>query len=349
VDGDRTRTDDDHCIQITWASSFNGAALVLDTPQTVRAFTCGNTSKVLSGVRYSYDGLPEGSVGIGLPSGRILERHDLSTGTLLEQIQSATAERDVFGNLVRMVRSRPDGATATTAIEYDPFGLAPVHTENVATGLAQTLVSKATRDANSLLPLTVTDQNGAAVYNTFDKFGRMTRQSVIRASMAAPTEANAGNADPATVGVYTEVIDELGRRMHGIVDLGTDYNRQSLIVDSTAYDLLGRPSFIADPFPATAFVRYGTTFTYRADSRPECLIQGAGRQTIPTTDETVDRFTSCNSYIYDDNQLAIRTSGPNELTTGKAQSGAFDEVNWCYRGHRDRGDRPGSEGFWIGS
>ena len=23
--------------------------------------------------------------------------------------------------------------------------------------------------------------------------------------------------------------------------------------------------------------------------------------------------------------------------------------NWCYRSHRDRGDGPGSEGFWIGS
>jgi hypothetical protein len=30
-------------------------------------------------------------------------------------------------------------------------------------------------------------------------------------------------------------------------------------------------------------------------------------------------------------------------------NGAFDPRNWRYRGHRDRSDRPGSEGFSIGS
>ena len=355
VDGDRTRTDDDHCIEIEWASSVNGVPLVLDSPHTVRAFTCGNTSRILSGVRYSYDGLPEGSVGNGLPSGRVLERHDLSNGALLEQVQLATVDRDAFGNIVRITRTRADGAVAKTTIDYDPFGLAPIRTENTATGLAQTLVSTATRDVNSLLPMVVTDQNGAAIYNTFDQFGRLTRRSVSlpvsstrnvldeaeyagfaensgarmikhRVYHAWTKEEDAGNADPATVGVYTEVLDELGRKMDGIVDLGSDYSGQSLVVGYTVYDVLGRPSFVADPFPATDFLRYGTTFTYRADGRPECQIQGLGRQTLPTTDEASSRFASCNTFVYDNHELAIRTSGPNELAQGKPQTGAFDEV-----------------------
>jgi RHS repeat-associated protein len=354
-EGDRARTDDDYCVDISYASQVTGAPFTFASPRAVYAYDCANHAKIFSGVRYLYDGLPEGLVGIGVPSGRIVERHDVSTGALLEEISSGTVERDEFGNPVQLTRNRPDGATATTRLTYDAFGLKPIRTETTASGLAQPLVAEVSRDPNTLLPLTVVYPNGMAAHNSFDQFGRLTNlsislpgdttkyvvlQSAFLRFDGAPggrevrhrfyhrwtNQSNAGTADPAAVTTYTEVLDELGRRIHGIVNLGADYNNESLIVGSVKYDGLGRPAFIADPFQSTIFgPRYGTTFTYRADGRPECAIDGLGPQTTATTDETVDRFPTCVSYLYQNGQLLVRTQGPNELALNKPQSGAYDE------------------------
>jgi len=110
------------------------------------------------------------------------------------------------------------------------------------------------------------------------------------------------------------------------VELGPDYNGQSLIVDSVTYDELGRPRFAADPFPANVFgPRYGATFRYQADGRLACVIDGVGIQAEATTDETLDRYPTCMSYVYRGGPLLVRTRGPNEIATGKPQSGAYDE------------------------
>jgi RHS repeat-associated protein len=355
MEGDRARNDEDYCIDISYAKQAAGAPFIAASPYMARTYDCANSSRIFAGVRYLYDGLAEGLVGIGMPSGRILERYDVSTGALLDQIPSATVERDIFGNPVRMTRVRPDGATSTTNLTYDAFGLEPIRTETTATGLAQPLVGEAIRDPNTLLPLTTLDPNGMATHNTFDRFGRLTGVSLTLPGDStnyalldteyhrfdgAPggrevrhrfyhrwTDQLSTNAvDPATVTTYTEELDELGRRMYGIVDLGSNYNGESLIVDSVAYDGLGRPAFIADPFQGTIFgPRYGTTLTYRADGRAECLIQGIGRQNVATTDETVDRYPTCKSYVYQNGQLLVRTQGPNELAQGKPQFGAYNE------------------------
>jgi RHS repeat-associated protein len=355
IDPDRARADDDHCLRFAWPATVAGAPLFLDAPHSVMAHVCGNTSHVLSAVRHIYDGLPEGSVRHGRPSGRVLQRHDVSTGALLEQINSGTVDRDPFGNVVRHHRTRPDGAFATTTFAHDAFGLEVVRTETAASGVAAPLVAQSVRDTNNLLPLTVTDVHGTALHNTFDRFGRLTRRSASRPGDATrivlsdsefvgfeegsagravrhriyhrfTPEADAPAADPATVGRYTELIDELGRPMHGIMSLGSDYANQALIVEATTYDLLGRPAFVADPFPAGIFgPRYGTTFTYHADGRSHCAIEGTGVQSQATTDETADRYPTCRSYGYEANQLVVRTQGPNELAAGRPQSGAFDE------------------------
>ncbi|MGY4366832.1 hypothetical protein ACVW1A_002897 [Bradyrhizobium sp. LB1.3] len=355
MEGDRARTDDDYCIDISYATPAAGAPLILDAQHTVRAYDCANRAQILAGYRFSYDGLSEGLIASGLPSAKIVERHDADTAELLGQIPSGTLERDVFGNPVRMTRTRPDGATSTTTLTYDFFGIKPVRTETTASGLAQPLVAQTIRDPNTLLPLTTVDPNGRATHNTFDRFGRLTRVSLSlpgdnknyvlletaflrfdgapggrevrhRFYNSWTDELSGGTADPATVTTYTEVLDELGRRMHGIVDLGPDYNGQSLIVNSVTYDDLGRPSFAANPFQSTIFgPRYGTTFMYRADGRPNCFIDGLGLQTATTTDETLDRYPTCMAYSYQNGQLIVRTQGPNELGPGKPQSGAYDE------------------------
>jgi YD repeat-containing protein len=355
VDGDRARTDDDYCIDVSYASRQPSAPFISASPHTLRIHDCANSSRIFAGVRHLYDGLPEGAVSIGLSSGRILERHDVTTGALLDQIPSGTVERDAFGNPVRMVRTRPDGASATTNVTYDTFGLEPIRTETTASGLAQPLISQTIRDPNTLLPLALLEANGSATHNTFDRFGRLTDVTVnvpgdntnyillqrrfIRFDGSAggreikhriyhrwTDQSSADSADPATVTAYTEVFDELGRRMHGIVDLGPDYNGDGLIVGSVVYDGLGRMSFRADPFESTIFgPRYGTTFKWRSDGRIECLIKGIGRQSVATTDETVDRYPTCVSYHFQNGQLVLRTQGPNELALGKPQSGAYDE------------------------
>jgi hypothetical protein len=146
------------------------------------------------------------------------------------------------------------------------------------------------------------------------------------------TESNSANVDPATVTTYTEVLDEMGRPMHGIMELGSDYNWQSLVVNSVNFDSLGRPGFAADPFPSTLFgPRYGATFTYRADGRSGCVIEGVGPQSVATTDETVDRYPTCLSYLYANGQVLTRTQGPNELAAGKPQSGAYDRSAFGHR------------------
>src|SRR5262249_6748724 len=162
------------------------------------------------------------------------------TAALLEQVRSYSLQRDAFGNPTRYSRTRTDGATATTAISYDPFGLLPIRTETTATGLAQPFVTRVDRDAQSLLPMTLFNSNGAGVFNTYDDFGRLTKvslslpgdptryilrettftgfdQSLMPRSVhnrlysQYTPEANAATVDPKSVSTYTETLDEMGR------------------------------------------------------------------------------------------------------------------------------------------
>jgi RHS repeat-associated protein len=354
-DGDRNRPEDDVCAQIDYASPVAGAALVLAVPHTVRTVDCANSSRILAGVRFRYDGVPEGQVSLGFPSSRVIERHDVSTAALLDQIEVGTLTRDLFGNVAGISRSRPDGASATTTLTYDPFGLRAVRIETTATGLANPLVTQIEIEGDTLLPLTVTTANGAKTYATYDAFNRRARLSVSLPGDAThyvlvdnaylgfnggstgrsvqtktyhrwTPEAQVATADPATVTTSTTQLDELGRRMYSILDLGGDYAGKSLIVNSVVYDGIGRPRFAANPFLADIFgPKYGVTFTYRADGRSECAIAGTGPQTLATTDATVDRYPRCLSYLYANGALLVRVQGPNEIASSTPQSGAYDE------------------------
>ncbi|HKN85555.1 MAG TPA: RHS repeat-associated core domain-containing protein, partial [Nitrospiraceae bacterium] len=198
-------------------------------------------------------------------------------------------------------------------------------------------------------------QSLAAYYNYYDPYGRLTRMSIsvpgdtnryiltdatftgfdggitprsvrYRSYSEWTPEADAATADPKTVSTLTENLDEMGRLMNRIVDLGADYNGQSVVVNALTYDSLGRPSFEADPFPSIAFGQhYGTTFTYFPDGRSACAIQGQGPQTLTTTDESVDRYPTCTTYSYENHQALTQTQGPNELAAAKAQSNAVNQ------------------------
>jgi RHS repeat-associated protein len=355
LERDRSRPDDDMCVQIAYASAAQGYAPFLDAPHTMRIQECGNPARVLAGVRFLYDDLPEGQVGAGLASGQVIERHDVQSAALLDQHPTYAVTRDVYGNPARFTRNRPDGATSTTTISYDPFGLAPVAVQTTASGLAQPFNIEIERDRQTLQPLTVWNQHRSGIHQTFDSFGRLVRTSVTKPGEAARyvlqeveylgfessfaprsvrlnnysgwvPEALASQADPGTVRTYTEVMDELGRRTHGIIALGSDYNNQTLITDYVIHDGLGRVKFEAIPFAGFEFgPHYGVTYSYASDGRLACATTGEGVQTSTTTDESVSRYPTCFSYLYAAHQALRRIQGPNELAAGKPQSGAFDE------------------------
>jgi RHS repeat-associated protein len=354
-EGDRRRTDDDVCMQVDYATAVAGAPLVLNTVRRMRTHECGYPLRVLAGSRFQYDDLPEPQVGIGRVSGQVLERYDVSTGTLIQNLESRSVQRDAFGNPRQIQRPRADGAVTTTTVAWDPFGLAPVRSETTATGLAEPLIWETVRDPHSLLPLTVFNPNRAATHNAYDNFNRLKRISltlpgdpiryvlvdkVFMGFAGGPSgrsvrqriysklipESTAADAPSEAFRTVTSLFDELGRPMYGLVELGPDYNNQQLVIDLVTYDDMGRPRFTAAPFPASIFgPRYGSTITYRPDGRPECIIEGVGRQTDATTDEALDRYPSCVQYIYRNGELRIRIRGPNELAVGKPQSGAYDE------------------------
>ena len=62
------------------------------------------------------------------------------------------------------------------------------------------------------------------------------------------------------------------------------------------------------------------------------MIEGSGVQTLTTTDETLDRYPTCTSYLNQNGRLLVRTKGPNELATGKPQSGAYDQITFSGTG-----------------
>jgi RHS repeat-associated protein len=355
MEGDRWRTDDDRCLTIDYAAVAAGAPIFLDAPHIIRTNDCAKPSRTIAGVRYLYDNQPEGQVSKGFPTDEVLERYDVNGASLIEDVPTYSLRRDAFGNPVVFTRTRSDGATAATDITYDPFGIMPIRTATTATGLARPLISEVRRDAQTLLPLVVLNPNRAATYNTYDSFGRLTSVSlslpgdsthyIMREShyenfdggsfprlVSHGTfsrwvpEAAASSVDPSLVSTYSERLDEFGRSMYGVVSLGSDYAGQSVVINAMKFDTLGRPAFAADPYPGNATgTPYGTTFTYKADGRLDCQIQGIGPQNSATTNETADRYPTCLSYLYANHQALTRTQGPDELAVGKPQSSAYDE------------------------
>ncbi len=353
--GDLATTEDDTCLDISYARPVPRGAPRLAATHTVRVRDCENRSRVWAGMRTRYDGLPEGLVRNGLPTSSVIERYDVSQGVRIGEIVGATLERDAFGSIVATTQTRADGAARRTATKYDPFGLESIRLETTATGLASPMVVTIGRDPHSLLPVEVLSPQGGAAHTTYDAFARTVRRSLSKPGDAqryvvaeqqytgfsdgetAPRmittrlfhdwtrEEMAGTPPAGSVTEEKTLIDDFGRVVHGVVELGADYGNRSMVVESTLYDALGRPQFVADPFPGQQMGQYGTTFFYRDDGRLLCMVEGPGVQTDMTPDESVDKYPHCLRYSYEQNRLVVRRQGPNELSAGKPQSGAYDE------------------------
>jgi RHS repeat-associated protein len=184
---DTSRSDDDFCLELVYARSLTANPSVLSAAHTVRLVSCQqehHSTTVYSGMRYSYDHLPEGFVRDGLITNRIVERYEPTSGALLEEYQLDSSSYDRFGNPTLITSQREDGATRSIEIDqFDAFAMLPGRfTVRAFTPDAKAphegLVTSYEYDLVSTDILSVTSPSGARVGTTYDSLGRPLRATL---------------------------------------------------------------------------------------------------------------------------------------------------------------------------
>src|SRR6185503_11493233 len=158
---DVTRSDDDYCVDTSWATPTSTDDHVLDAPSSRKVWDCakGGTGAVYAYQTWDYDHLAYGSVDYGLVTGEDVERHATDTGQVLGTFHSFDITYDRWGNPEQVVRIREDGTRRITAIGYDPFGLVPATIVTYGTS-APSLIYNFSIDPVTLAVLSTTDPNG---------------------------------------------------------------------------------------------------------------------------------------------------------------------------------------------
>lgn len=341
---DLTRSDDDICIRLSYASPVGKRPHIFNAPAS-RTFTdCGAKPKLLARERWEYDdkklATPDSTVLVsnGFVTAHTMSRIDLDTFVSLGDIRNVEITYDSIGNPLILKKTRDDGAAQIVSLTYDAFGLRPVAVKTEATNADGTkLPAQQTtfvRDPVTLRPTAVTDANGTTLAFTYDGFGRPTQTSVTtpsgpsgvlsttsynRVAAGATTDRTIVQkyfTDPvapaqikSTAGrIATSYFDSFGRPTRTEVQLGVDYENKKLIIGRRSYDALGRVHFVADPFSSTdnPATAYGTTYYFYADGRPECLVRGPGLQQHSTfTDEPREIYPSCFSHSFEQHQELV--------------------------------------------
>jgi hypothetical protein len=287
---DAFRTDDDYCIDTNYATPTGVNERVLSAVSSKKVWNCnpeGTASIVYAEEAWLYDKLLQGLVSQGFLTAHIVYRRTTDTGTFLGSVREFDADYDVAGNPWRMVKQREDGATRTITLGYDEFGVAIVETTVNGTNVP-TLSASHNVDLVSNEVLSISDERGVVHKTTFDGFGRALSSSISTSSgdpvgvLATRIYSGFDGVDPlgrrVVVKEFTDPVpaievetregristvyfDELGRRRFEQVELGEDYSNEKLIVGRRTYDVLGRVSFEADPYPERqdAATAYGTT------------------------------------------------------------------------------------------
>jgi RHS repeat-associated protein len=359
-ENDRSQSDDDICTQITYASGSSESTKVMDAVHIQRFNNCKTSHLVYSGSRFLYDNLPEGQFDKGLVTGQIVERYDVLSGEKLEEFQLNKQEYDNFGNTINQTTLREDGVTSSTDITFDAFGLVPQLIVGKASDVAVSLKSQMTYDPITLLPVHGINASGLQLRISYDSIGRprMTtiqlpgdpeeyvtstmeylgdkgadpqgrraHWSIFRKWVPASLVLEGGGTNSSAVNEIVNYFDELERLRYQETDLGADYNDKKIVLNYVEYDGLGRPLFVASPFqpgePPNA--SHGMTFRYLPNGLLECMIQGEGLQTSATTDESVNRYSTCVNYSFKNHTAIAWAKGPNELLAGNPQFGAYDE------------------------
>lgn len=341
---DLTRSDDDICIRLSYASPVGKRPHIFNAPAS-RTFTdCGTKPKLLARESWEYDdkklATPDSTVLVsnGFVTAHTMSRVDLTTFASLGDIRDFDITYDSIGNPLILKKTRDDGAAQITSFTYDAFGLRLLALKTEATNADGTkLPAQQTyfvRDPVTLRLTAVTDANGMTLGFTYDGFDRLTQTSVTTSSgptgVLSTTSYNGFATDsstdrtivrkdftdpvaPAQVNstagrIVTSYFDSFGRHRRTEVQLGADYANKKVIVGQRSYDALGRMHFVADPFSSSddPTTAYGTTYYFHADGTPECLVRGPGlQQHITLTDEPSEIYPTCFSHSFENHQELV--------------------------------------------
>jgi RHS repeat-associated protein len=346
--GDIFRSDDDVCIEQRFASPLPNSPIILDAVAEWRVSDCKGRV-ILARQHWQFDGLPSGLVSVGRPTRSEAERRATNDGTLVRSL-SSRASFDSSGNVTEVVTERGTDSRSVR-FSYDPFGLVANRVETTATGVSSQ-TNQLALDPLTLTTLETTDVNGTRRGQRYDGYGRLSRVTMTppgQAMRTLATYAYAGfdgssppeirsrtisdpNAPVTSVSAgRTTVIhfDELGRRIQTEVELGSDYGGSKLVVQRTTYDDVGRPAFVADPYPdgqALAEI-YGTTYHYRNTGELECAIRGTGPQPRTyTTALPIERLPTCYRHLYPGHVVTFQVQDPASLNPGTEQTGVIRQT-----------------------
>jgi RHS repeat-associated protein len=348
---DLSRTDDDYCVQTTFAVPSGTNERFLAAPATVATTSaCNNPSAtVYASESFAYDELAVGSISSGHLTRVLKQRRNADTGALLGTITAFDVAYDSAGNASSLVENRDDGVTRTTTVDHDSFGLVPTHFR-VTSSNTPALDTFITIDPLTLATLSSTDPNGTIRGMTFDGFNREVLSTITPPSGATGVLAKmsylgfqggdplgrrviskeftdpvtAANVDTAAGRTATTFFDELGRERMTQVALGADYANETLIMGARSYDPRGRVAFEADLYPASQDQRtaYGTTHYFRADGSEYLSIRGAGPQAATfSPDPSKELFPTAYSHSFSNSEEWVGTQEADSLTPGSPQAG----------------------------
>ncbi len=354
---DGNQTDDDFCVDTAFAIPTAAALHVWSAVSTRKVWACGpkGDGRVYAQESWEYDGLSLGNVTQGLPSAHIVERHATDTGQDLGIVREYDATYNSYGAPVKVLTKREDNASRTTDISYDSFGVAAANTK-VTTSDGSALVSTQTVDPISGQLLSRTDENGTTRGATYDGFGRLVAGTIKTPADTTPgvlvarrylgfdgtdpagrrisvehfTDPVAQNAVGTGLGrVSTTYYDELGRPRYEQAGLGADYSNDSMIVGARTYDLLGRVSYEADPYPASqsAATAYGTSRYFAADGSLWAEIRGNGPQPFTSVSNPASEvFPTISTHVFANYTDTTIVQDADALTTGSVQFGVTHQA-----------------------
>jgi hypothetical protein len=172
------RTDDDVCVDVTYATPTGSGRRVLTAVASRKLWGgigCGNgegNQQIYSEESFEHDKLPYPLVSDGFITSHTVYNHATDTGQWLATIRDYDIDYNVTGNPIRTTRRRAeDGATRIASVTYDPFGLIAVDSQMSGTNVP-TLQSYGSYDQVSLARTALEDPNGSIRARTYDGFGR---------------------------------------------------------------------------------------------------------------------------------------------------------------------------------
>ena len=362
-DNDLFRSDDDICIENTFAAPTGGFPRVLTALASRQIYTgsinqlvyipCVPGGTPFASESWAYDGLPAGAVSNGRMTSHSIDRRATDTGELLNTVRRFDATYDDAGNLTT-VRTQREGSTRTITFGYDAFGLVPIHTTVDATGVPS-IDLVIDYDPVSRQPLSSTDANQMKRSIDVDGFGRPIRLTVTppggplgvistasylgftstepdgrRVTATRFSDPVAPANVPTAVGrTGTVFLDELGRKRRTELALGSDYANDVLVVGSRVYDDAGRVVFEADPYPKSQnpATPYGTSYAFKNTGDLACIIRGRGPQPRCTEiDVETERFPTSFERSFIGHAEMLDVSDAASLQAGSPQADVVKRV-----------------------